>query len=1645
MFKKSLLLMLLMAMFSPWVANAQETLTVYESETGTSRNTPIYNYYFDAYTRAQTVFPAADLAAMEDGTISAIKFYTSYTTADYETDVDVDVYLAEVDASTISSFYALADATIVYNGKLNYVRNTENGNKAEITITFTTPFVYNGGNLLFGCDNQAKGDYESIYYYGKTQTGASIYGNSSSAAPTTANTANFLPKTTFTYTPNPYKKPVNLDYANIDPTSTEVTWEEPITSETIAGYLYSFKKTSDTDWPTLDEFTTDDHIVLDALEAGTSYDFRVKTDYSSEQSGYATISFTTLESCMTPENLVISNITAHTADLEWTEGYGDGQWVLQYKKSTDENYTSVTVALADLPYTLAGLTAETTYNVLIAPVCDSNKTLTGEFDTEIACPVPTDLAVTLTPGDGTIATFAWTENGSATAWQLCIDGDESNPIDMDVNPFTYDQFTPEQTYTAKVRAVCGGIDGESAWSSTVTFTPTDAYSITVNDGTSTIDYVPFYGYYCDMGANSQFIIPATDLTTMQWGTINKLTFYSSTASASWGNAVFDVYFSIVNETTFASTALLDWTSLDTKVYTGSVSISGNKMEITISPFYYMGGNLLIGFNETTTGNDTRATWLGASTNANTAIYKYSSNVGYQQKLPKITFDYTPGLPPTCDMPTNLEIVGTPEAHKVVLQWTENGTATEWQLCLNGDETNPINVTENPYTLEGIASDTDFTVKVRAYCSDSDQSPWTPEISFHTAVACEKPTNLAITYNGGDTAEVSWDSESTITNFNIDVNGVVKAITGNTYSLTDLQLATTYTVKVQSDCGGGEVSAWVSDSFTTDLCLPADMCDITLELTDSYGDGWNGGKMEVVDDETDEVLGSYTISSSSASATYTLSVCNGRKLNFVYTAGDYGTENGWTIYDADGNVITEEAGCNSGCAHTNGIQATYVMNCPTCIRPKNLATSGVTTTNANLSWEGTSDSYVLQYRPWSQVGQDQIVTEEFVTYTYDLSAFTGMGSIAIRHYDVSDVFYLNVDNVVLTSAGGTEIFNEDFEGGAIPSTWTNYDVDGDGYTWGLASSANMNVIGDYGVYSASWLQTVGALTPDNWLIINNVELGGTFSLQARGQDPNYPAENFAVYVSLESDLTEVNLTNTSFAATNLTPGTPYAWQVKGVCGTEETGWTTSLFKTKDDVLVFATDGNWNDLANWEDVDGNAITALPTIANKVRIDADATVPAGVTATAGKTTIGTGSITVKDGGQLKQSSATIKVTMEKNIVAHSDNSAAEQTGWYFIASPFTGRTKLEYDANWSHVLNVIESTEADYDLYAFDPTKVDAEWVNYKNNPSHLSFLSEATSSGSGNPGLRYLEGYLYANAIGTILEFTGTASASNNNSIEETINFDDASTDPFNGLRLIGNPFTCNAYITYAGSEANFYVMNADGNGFELSQTSVGLAPCTGAFINFNATGKIQYSSEVPTTKGTGLLDMTLTQGQGKVDQARVRFGEGQNLKHMSFRENSSKLYIPQNEKEYAVVYADNQGEMPVCFKAEANGNYTIDFNTDNVEFGYLHLIDNMTGSDVDLLATPSYSFDAKYTDYASRFRLVFATGNADDSFAFIGNGEIILSGVNGNTTVQLFDVTGRMISSTNGANSIAIDNMAAGVYMIRLINGDNVKTQKIIVK
>ncbi len=365
----------------------------------------------------------------------------------------------------------------------------------------------------------------------------------------------------------------------------------------------------------------------------------------------------------------------------------------------------------------------------------------------------------------------------------------------------------------------------------------------------------------------------------------------------------------------------------------------------------------------------------------------------------------------------------------------------------------------------------------------------------------------------------------------------------------------------------------------------------------------------------------------------------------------------------------------------------------------------------------------------------------------------------------------------------------------------------------------------------------------------------------------------------------------------------------------------------------------------------------------------------------------------------------------------------GWYLIAPPVLSIKPT--------VGNGILSP--DYDLYYFDQTGGGVsgdgkEWRNYKQNSFNLV---------SG-------KGYLYANSADVDLVFSGTPYSGNGQ-----VTLTKAGSGDFDGYNLIGNP-----YNTSAAVDKEFYRMNDTHDGIIVDPVASGgtVDAMEGIFVIATSNGEtVTFSQSVSSPAPSNQLVMNLsrnTRGSATIDRAIVRFGEGQMLPKFMLNPDNTKLYIPQGNKDYAVVRSEARGEMPVNFKAAENGTYTISVEAENLDVNYLHLIDNITGMDVDLLATPSYTFEARKSDIASRFRLVFDanTGNdeTNDNFAFINNGELI---VNGTGTVQVIDILGRQMFSHEVNSSFRIQNssFAPGVYVLRLANGNDVKTQKIVIK
>ena len=359
-------MMLLMAIFAPWVANAETivdigngtsqdyyvpistsnndslsscnsvsfntltnftptstyTLTVFDGEDISSEVPASVSDFDFFFTRSQFVIPANDLIYMRGSTIRSMKFYTDSYDFNYTTACTVDVYLKKVNYTTLSAYEPKESCTIVYQGSLEFVDSPDG---AELTINFNQGYAYNGGNLLIGIENTTIGDGSYIDFYGQTVEGASGAGIdlfSLENVPFTQQ--DFIPKTTFTC---------------------------------FFGEL-----------------------------------------------------------CPRPTNLAASEVTLYGATLTWSTDASAS--VLEYGMVADST-SATSMSVSGTTANLTGLTPGTTYYARVKAVCggsdgESQWSIITIFTTPTTCAIPMNLAATLIPSEGTIATLTWSTDASAS-------------------------------------------------------------------------------------------------------------------------------------------------------------------------------------------------------------------------------------------------------------------------------------------------------------------------------------------------------------------------------------------------------------------------------------------------------------------------------------------------------------------------------------------------------------------------------------------------------------------------------------------------------------------------------------------------------------------------------------------------------------------------------------------------------------------------------------------------------------------------------------------------------------------------------------------------------------------------------------------------------------------------------------------------------------------------------------------------------------------------------------------------------------------------------------------------------------------------------------------------------------------------------
>lgn len=394
-------------------------------------------------------------------------------------------------------------------------------------------------------------------------------------------------------------------------------------------------------------------------------------------------------------------------------------------------------------------------------------------------------------------------------------------------------------------------------------------------------------------------------------------------------------------------------------------------------------------------------------------------------------------------------------------------------------------------------------------STPNYTSFLPKTTFTEAPTCFPVINLAATSVTSTGLTLTWsddvNSSATYTIYNMaDTTVVASAISGTTYTISNLDANTLYTYGVAADCGGGDVASIVTLSVRTSCAaytapytwdfedMPTDAAPLcwnkvgtgsanVLSSTSNTHGGSNYLRFSgstsnlVVLPEFSDDISDLQIRFWTRPESYTNTNCGTFSVGYVTDANDASTFVEMANFThSDFSAYTEKTvyftnapmGARMAMRHNAGSTSWYwyvddvtVEAVPNCVPVSGLTVSDITTTEATLNWIGNANGYTIY--DMSDTSVYQYTTDTTVTlYALDpMTAYT-FGVAANCGSDESDIVTISF-NTACTAV--TLPFTEDFE--ATSGTVACWSTDGPG-NWVIAT-------GDYSASTGSYSGSTNA--------------------------------------------------------------------------------------------------------------------------------------------------------------------------------------------------------------------------------------------------------------------------------------------------------------------------------------------------------------------------------------------------------------------------------------------------------------------------------------------------------------------------------------------------------------------------------------------
>ena len=442
-----------------------------------------------------------------------------------------------------------------------------------------------------------------------------------------------------------------------------------------------------------------------------------------------------IPACEAPTALQVSDVTATTAVLSWTENNATAATAWTIEVNGEE------ITVDENPYTLDNLVPDSAYVVKVRANCTTSDfsawSNTANFTTLPTCVAPANVAAgSITT---TTAEISWTDNNveaPANGWTIEVNGTE---VAAATNPFTLDNLTAATSYTVKVKANCAD-DDESAWSAEVTFS-TECDAIVVTDAT------PY-----NQGFESAENCWTDEDNHWTYGVNYHYNAFDGDAYVYFSGSSFTVY------TGKLISPILDLTGVTNPYlsFAHAQQVWGSDQNI-LRVFYRAAASdewtMLVDYTTNI------ATWqeeeiaLPNPSATYQIAFEGEAHYGYPVAVDAVSIYNNESAVEPCATPTNVAV------NDNVVTWTGDAANYNVQVTVAGEVVIDTTVATTTFTVEGLENNTHASVAVQAVCAEDDLSEWSEAVEFDYTNGINNYSLKANIYPNPTTGNVTVESDA----------------------------------------------------------------------------------------------------------------------------------------------------------------------------------------------------------------------------------------------------------------------------------------------------------------------------------------------------------------------------------------------------------------------------------------------------------------------------------------------------------------------------------------------------------------------------------------------------------------------------------------------------------------------------------------------------------------------------------------------------------------------------------------------------------------------------------------------------------------------------------------------------------------------